>query len=40
LDQTVVDKGLAEGDRVVTVGAYVLQPGAAVTIDASASTGS
>ncbi|HXW19499.1 MAG TPA: efflux RND transporter periplasmic adaptor subunit [Roseiarcus sp.] len=40
LDQTVVDKGLAEGDRVVTVGAYVLQPGAVVQIDASASTGS
>jgi len=40
LDRAVVDKGLADGDRTVTVGAYVLQPGARVSIDASAGAGS
>jgi membrane fusion protein, multidrug efflux system len=38
--QTVVDKGVSEGDRVVTVGQYVLQPGAPVAIDSAANTGS
>jgi multidrug efflux system membrane fusion protein len=36
----VIDKGLNEGDRVVTVGQYGLQPGARVGIDASADSGS
>jgi multidrug efflux system membrane fusion protein len=40
LDQAVVDKGVNEGDKVVTVGAYVLQPGSRVSIDAAASSGS
>jgi membrane fusion protein, multidrug efflux system len=40
LEQAVVEKGLKEGDRVVTVGAYVLQPGSRVAIDATASSGS
>jgi multidrug efflux system membrane fusion protein len=40
LDETVVDKGVNEGDKVVTVGAYVLQPGSPVAIDATASSGS
>ena len=31
----VVDKGVNEGDRVVTVGQYVLQPGTPVAIDAA-----
>jgi multidrug efflux system membrane fusion protein len=39
-DLAVIDKGLNDGDRVVTVGQYGLQPGARVGIDASASTGS
>jgi len=40
LEQAVVEKGLKEGDRVVTVGAYVLQPGSRVAIDATTSSGS
>jgi multidrug efflux system membrane fusion protein len=40
IQQAVVDKGVNEGDRVVTVGAYVLQPGAPVSIDTAANTGS
>ena len=36
----VVAKGLNDGERVVTLGQYGLQPGAAVSIDASAKTGS
>jgi len=36
----VVAKGLYDGDRVVTLGQYGLQPGVAVSIDASAKTGS
>jgi membrane fusion protein, multidrug efflux system len=40
IDEAVVEKGLKEGDRVVTVGAYVLQPGSVVAIDQSASSGS
>ncbi len=39
-DVAVVDKGLSDGERVVTAGQYVLQPGARVTIDATANTGS
>ncbi len=39
-DLAVIDKGLNDGDSVVTVGQYGLQPGARVGIDASASTGS
>lgn len=39
-DIAVVDKGLSDGERVVTAGQYVLQPGARVSIDASANTGS
>ena len=39
-DVAVVDKGLNDGDRVVTVGQYGLQPGARVSIDAPASAGS
>ena len=39
-DLAVIDKGLSDGDRVVTVGQYGLQPGARVSIDASAGTGS
>ena len=38
--QAVVDKGVSAGDRVVTVGQYVLQPGAPVAIDTAANTGS
>jgi multidrug efflux system membrane fusion protein len=40
LENAVVDKGVNEGDKVVTVGAYVLQPGSRVTIDAATSSGS
>jgi multidrug efflux system membrane fusion protein len=40
LENAVVDKGVNEGDKIVTVGAYVLQPGSRVTIDATASSGS
>jgi membrane fusion protein, multidrug efflux system len=36
----VVDKGVSAGDRVVTVGQYVLQPGTLVAIDTAANTGS
>ena len=36
----VVAKGLNDGDRVVTIGQYGLQPGVVVSIDASAKTGS
>jgi multidrug efflux system membrane fusion protein len=40
-DVAVVDKGLSEGDRVVTVGQYILQPGSNVAIDPTvASSGS
>ncbi len=39
-DLAVIDKGLNDGDRVVTVGQYGLQPGARVAIDASAGSGS
>jgi multidrug efflux system membrane fusion protein len=39
-DVAVVDKGLSDGERVVTAGQYVLQPGARVTIDATANSGS
>jgi multidrug efflux system membrane fusion protein len=39
-DQAVIDKGVNEGDRVVTVGQYVLQPGSPVAIDTAANTGS
>ncbi|MGO8832466.1 MAG: efflux RND transporter periplasmic adaptor subunit, partial [Roseiarcus sp.] len=39
LERAVVDKGVNEGDKVVTVGAYVLQPGSRVTVDATASSG-
>ena len=38
VSQAVVDKGVNEGDRVVTVGAYVLQPGAPVSIDTAANS--
>jgi multidrug efflux system membrane fusion protein len=40
VDLAVVDKGVKEGDRVVTTGAYVLQPGARVSIDTNANSGS
>ena len=40
LENAVIDKGVNEGDKVVSVGAYVLQPGSRVTIDAAASSGS
>jgi membrane fusion protein, multidrug efflux system len=36
----VVEQGVNEGDRVVTAGAYVLQPGVEVAIDAAAGSGS
>jgi len=39
-DLAVVEQGVKEGDRVVTEGAYVLQPGAQVAIDATAGSGS
>lgn len=39
LQRSVIDKGVNEGDKIVTVGAYVLQPGSPVTIDATASSG-
>lgn len=38
--QAVIEKGVKEGDRVVTTGAYVLQPGARVSIDPTVSSGS
>ena len=40
VDLAVVGKGVKEGDRVVTTGAYVLQPGARVSIDTNANSGS
>ncbi len=40
MDLTVIDKGVKGGDRVVTTGAYVLQPGAKVSIDAATGSGS
>jgi multidrug efflux system membrane fusion protein len=40
IQQAVIDKGVNEGDRVVTVGAYVLQPGSPVSIDTAAGSGS
>jgi multidrug efflux system membrane fusion protein len=40
VNQAVIEKGAHEGDRVVTTGAYVLQPGDRVSIDANASSGS
>ena len=39
-DLAVIDKGLNEGDRVVTVGQFGLQPGARVAIEAGAGGGS
>jgi multidrug efflux system membrane fusion protein len=36
----VIDKGVDDGDRVVTTGAYVLQPGSPVSVDAAAGSGS
>jgi multidrug efflux system membrane fusion protein len=39
-ETAVVDKGVSAGDRVVTVGQYVLQPGTLVAIDTAANTGS
>ena len=39
-DLAVVEKGVNEGDRVVTAGAYVLQPGAQVAIDTAGGSGS
>jgi membrane fusion protein, multidrug efflux system len=39
-ESAVVDKGVSAGDRVVTVGQYVLQPGTLVAIDTVANTGS
>jgi multidrug efflux system membrane fusion protein len=38
--EATISKGVSEGDRVVTVGAYVLQPGARVSIDATPNSGS
>jgi multidrug efflux system membrane fusion protein len=40
IDQAAIEKGVKEGDRVVTTGAYVLQSGSPVTIDQVASSGS
>jgi multidrug efflux system membrane fusion protein len=39
-ETAVVEKGVSAGDRVVTVGQYVLQPGTLVAIDTAANTGS
>jgi membrane fusion protein, multidrug efflux system len=39
-DLAVIDEGLKDGDRVVTVGQYVLEPGVTVSIDNSADPGS
>jgi multidrug efflux system membrane fusion protein len=36
----VVEKGLNDGDRVVTFGQYALQPGARVSVDESGKAGS
>jgi membrane fusion protein, multidrug efflux system len=40
VERAVVDKGVNEGERVVTVGQYVLQPGMRVAIDAPDRAGS
>lgn len=40
IDLAVVDSGVNDGDRVVTVGQYVLEPGKRVSIDASTNSGS
>jgi membrane fusion protein, multidrug efflux system len=40
IDEAVIAKGVNEGDRVVTAGGYVLQPGSPVAIDQVASSGS
>jgi membrane fusion protein, multidrug efflux system len=40
VERAVVDKGVNEGERVVTVGQYVLQPGMRVAIDAADRAGS
>jgi ribosomal protein S4 len=40
IQQAVIDKGVNVGDRVVTVGAYVLQPGTVVAIDTAGNSGS
>ena len=40
VDEAVIDKGVNEGERVVTVGQYVLQPGTLVAVDAASSTAS
>jgi multidrug efflux system membrane fusion protein len=39
-DVAVIQSGLTGGERVVTAGQYVLEPGARVRIDASANSGS
>ena len=39
-ETAVVEKGVSAGDRVVTVGQYILQPGTLVAIDTAANTGS
>jgi len=39
-DLAVIDEGLKDGDRVVTVGQYVLEPGVTVSIDNSTNPGS
>ena len=40
VDLAVVNKGVKEGDRVVTTGAYMLQPGVRVSVDTNANSGS
>jgi multidrug efflux system membrane fusion protein len=40
VNEAVVEKGVNEGERVVTIGQYVLQPGTRVAIDAAANSGS
>jgi multidrug efflux system membrane fusion protein len=39
-DVAVISKGLSEGERVVTVGQYALEPGTRVNIDAPGNSGS